>query len=129
MDYEEQLRKYAELVEEQKKSNEEFFQQTQNYNKSIVTVGYATFFGVLLYLSGKGVAPSEIKWALLALVASALVFVLWELWRQIDMSFEASKAGQFHKQYFRTWGITFFTSVLLGLIAVATIVYVLLVKL
>jgi hypothetical protein len=107
---------------------EKFFGLSKSYNTSIISIGYATFFGCLIFLSTKTDSPL-LFWAVLALVLSATVFVSYELMTNIRLARECSRAGEEGKRVFRRWKYFFLPSLALGAVGVAILVVLILIEL
>ncbi|MEE8190116.1 MAG: hypothetical protein V3T79_00810 [Candidatus Scalindua sediminis] len=110
------------------KDSEKYFRHVQSYNRTVITVGYATFFAALLFLSEKTSSPL-VFWALLFLVVSAAIFVTYEMVTAITLAVQASKAGKEGKRLFRFWAAFFVPSLLLGVIGLAILVGIILCQL
>jgi len=108
--------------------SEEFFRHVQSYNTTVITVGYATFFAALLFLSEK-TSSVLVYWALLALVVSAAIFVAYEMIANIWLAVLASKAGRENKRMFRFWAAFFVPSLSLGVLGLGMLVWLILRKL
>ena len=70
---------------------EAYFKQVQSYNTTLISIGYATGFACLIYLSDK----SNSRFAYLAvlfLVLSAAVFVSYEIVNHIRLARQCSNA-------------------------------------
>lgn len=104
------------------KDTQEYFHNVQSYNTTIITVGYATFFGLLLFLQGKVKSPL-LFWAGLFVALSAAVFVSYELINQVKLALDTRKAGAEGKRFFRHWALFFIPSVLLAAAGAALLVY------
>lgn len=103
------------------KDSEEFFRQVRSYNATVITVGYATFFAALFFLSEK-TSSRLVFWALLFLVVSAAIFVTYEMVAAITLAVQASKAGKEGKRLFRFWAAFFVPSLLLGVLGLILLV-------
>ena len=102
--------------------SQEYFREVQAYNTTIITVGYGTFFALLLFLQDK--APGRHLFLAGLLVAvSAAVFVAYELTAQIRLAWGLRKIGAEGQRFFRHWAAFFIPSLLLA-IAGATILIV-----
>ena len=99
---------------------EKAFNHVKSYNTTIITIGYATFFAVLLYLKDK-VDNSLTKYSLIFIVASAAIFSSYELFNAIKSAVEWSKHGKEGKRFFRFWASFFIPSLLLSVIAIILI--------
>jgi hypothetical protein len=89
------------------------FKEVHSYNITIITVGYATFFGLLIFLQDKVKSPL-LFWAGLFVALSAAVFVAYELVNHIKLALDMRRAGQDGKQFFRYWAAFFIPSVALA---------------
>lgn len=107
------------------KDTEEFFRQVQSYNATIITVGYATFFGALLFVAEK-TDSKLVFWALLAVVWSAGIFVAYEIFSSITLAVAASKAGKEGRRLFRYWAAFFVPSLILGVLGLVLVVWLIL---
>ena len=110
------------------KDSEEIFRNVKSYNTTVITVGYATFFAALLFLSDKTCSPL-VYWALLALVISAAIFVAYEMFSSIFLAAQVSKAGREGKHMFRFWSAFFIPSLVLGVLGLGILVWLILSKL
>lgn len=107
------------------KDSEEFFHQVKTYNTTVITIGYATFFAALIFLSNK-TSSSLVYWAILALVLSAAIFVAYKMISNITLAVKASKAGKENKRMFRFWAAFFIPSLTLGVLGLAILVWLVL---
>lgn len=100
---------------------EKAFNHVKSYNTTIITIGYATFFAVLLFLKDK-VDNSLTKYSLIFIVISAAIFASYELMNSIKSAVEWSKHGKEGKRFFRLWASFFIPSLILAAIAVVLII-------
>ena len=107
---------------------EKFFQQVKSYNTTIISIGYATIFGCLLFLSGKTDSPL-LFWAILALVVSAAIFTSYEVFNTIRMANACRIAGKEGKRFFRRWICFFGPSLFLAVASLAVLVVLVLCEL
>jgi glycosyltransferase involved in cell wall biosynthesis len=110
------------------KDTQDYFREIQSYNTTIITVGYATFFGLLFFLQDK-VHSQLLFWAGLFVALSAAIFVVFELINNIKLALDICKAGAEGKRFFRYWAFFFILSVLLAVAGSALLVYLFLCKL
>lgn len=110
------------------KDSEEYFRHVKSYNTTVITVGYATFFATLLFLSER-ISNTILFWALLLLVISSTFFVAFEMIANIKLAVQASKAGREGKRAFRFWAAFFVPSLLFGMLGVALLVVLILCQL
>ena len=90
-----------------------YFREVQAYNTTVITVGYATFFGLLFFLHDKVESPL-LFWAGLLVILSAAFFVAFELIANIKLALELRKIGAEGNRFFRFWAAFFIPSVLLA---------------
>ena len=95
------------------KDSQDYFREVQSYNTTIITVGYATFFALLVFLQDKVKSPL-IFWAGLLVAISAAIFVSYELANQIKLAWELRRLGDEGKRFFRFWACFFIPSLLLA---------------
>lgn len=105
--------------------SEKYFREVQAYNTTIITIGYATFFGVLLYIKDKLNSPL-IFWATLLVIISAVIFVSYEIINNIKIALALRKIGEIENRFFRYWAIFFIPSLLCAVIGTAFLLYLLL---
>ena len=105
------------------KDTQNYFREVQSYNTTVITVGYATFFGLLLFLQDKVKSPL-LFWAGLFVAISAAVFVSYELVNHFKLALDMRKAGAEGKRFFRYWASFFIPSVLLAAAGAGLLVYV-----
>ena len=110
------------------KDTQDYFRSVQSYNTTVITVGYASFFGLLFFLQDK-VQSSLLFWAGLFVALSAAVFVAYELINNIKLALDARRAGAQGKRFFRYWASFFIPSVLLAATGAGLLVYLFLCKL
>jgi hypothetical protein len=110
------------------KDTQDYFHQVQSYNTTIITVGYATFFGLLFFLQDKVQSPL-LFWAGLFVALSAAIFVAYELASNIKLALDMRKSGAEGKRFFRYWASFFIPSVLLAATGAGLLVYLFLCKL
>ena len=110
------------------KDTQDYFREVQSYNTTIITIGYATFFGLLLFLKDKIQSPL-LFWAGLLVALSAAIFVAFELANNIKLALEARKAGAEGERFFRYWASFFIPSVLLAAVGAGLLVYLFLCEL
>ncbi len=108
-----------------KRETEEVFGKAKAYNSTIITVGYGTFFACLFYLR-KGANSVLVFWALIAVIASAVIFVAYEIVSNIQIARTVSKTGEEGKRFYRYWPRFFVPSLLLGVTGVSLLVVLLL---
>ena len=84
------------------KDTQDYFREVQSYNTTVITVGYATFFGLLFFLQDKVKSPL-LFWAGLFVALSAAIFVAFELINNIKFALDTRKAGAEGKRFFRYW--------------------------
>lgn len=99
-----------------------YFKTVQSYNTVVMTVGYATFFGLLFFLQEKLQSPL-LFWAGLFVALSATIFISFVLVDQIRAALELRRLGQEGQQFFRYWAWFFIPSVLLAAAGVVLLVY------
>ena len=104
------------------KDSQDYFRDVQSYNNTIITVGYGTFFGLLLFLQDK-VKSALLFWAGLLVAASAALFVAFELTNHIKLAWSMYKIGSIEKRFFRLWAFFFVPAVLLAVAGAALLVY------
>jgi hypothetical protein len=104
------------------KDVQDYFKEVQSYNATVITVGYATFFGLLIFLQEKIRSPL-LFWAGLCVALSAGTFVAYELVNQIRLALEMRQAGKEGKLFFRYWAGFFIPSLALATAGVALLVY------
>lgn len=104
------------------KETQDAFRDVQSYNTTIITVGYATFFGLLFFLQDK-VHSKLLFWAGLFVTLSAAIFVAYELTNNIKLALDMRKAGAEGKRFFRYWASFFIPSVLFAAAGGALLVY------
>jgi hypothetical protein len=110
------------------KDTQDYFHQVQSYNTTIITVGYATFYGLLFFLQDKVQSPL-LFWAGLFVALSAAIFVAYELASNIKLALDMRKSGAEGKRFFRYWASFFIPSVLLAATGAGLLVYLFLCKL
>jgi hypothetical protein len=106
-----------ELRDQWLRDTENYFRQIQSYNSTVITVGYGTFFGLLLFLQGK-VDGKKLLIAAILILGSAACFVGYELHNNIKTAIQISKIGNEGKRMFRYWAWYFVPSLLLAVSAV-----------
>lgn len=95
------------------KDTQDYFREVRSFNTTVITVGYATFFGLLFFLKDRVTSPI-LFWAGLFVVLSAAIFVAYELINNIKLALQTRKAGAEGKRFFRYWVWFFIPSVLLA---------------
>ena len=101
---------------------EKMFDRAKSYNSTVISVGYATFFGCLVFLSNK-VESSLVYWALLLVIGSALIFVMYEIAFNIKMARHFAKSGEVGEKHYRLWPVFFVPSLLLGFAGLGLLVW------
>jgi glycosyltransferase involved in cell wall biosynthesis len=109
------------------KDTQDYFREVQSYNTTIITIGYATFFGLLFFLQDK-VESRLLFWAGLFVALSATIFVAFELTNNIKLALDMRKTGTEGKRFFRYWATFFIPSVLLAVAGASLLVYLFLSK-
>lgn len=104
------------------KDMQDYFKEVQSYNTTVMTVGYATFFGLLIFLQDKVKSPL-VFWAGLFVAISAGTFVAYELVNQIKLALETRRVGKEGQLFFRYWAWFFIPSLMLAAVGVALLVY------
>lgn len=104
------------------KDTQEYFREVQSYNTAVITIGYATFFGLLFFLQDK-VHSKLLFWAGLSVALSAVIFVAYELISNIKLALDMLKSGAEGKRFFRFWALFFIPSMLLAVIGVGLLVF------
>ncbi|MCO5056208.1 hypothetical protein [Thermomonas sp.] len=110
------------------KDIQDYFRDVQSYNTTVITVGYATFFGLLFFLQDK-VHSQLLFWAGLFVALSASIFVAFELINNIKLALFQRKSGAEGKRFFRFWACFFIPSVLLAAAGGSLLVWLFLCKL
>lgn len=105
--------------------SEKYFKEVQSYNTTIMTIGYATFFGILLYIKDKYQSPL-IFWAALLVTISAVFFVSYEIVNNIKIALGLRKAGEIENRFFKYWASFFIPSLFCAVIGTAFLLYLLL---
>jgi hypothetical protein len=108
--------------------NQDYLKEIRSYNASIITVGYATFFGLLLYLKDK-VDSSLLHWSGLSITLSACIFVFFEIINQIRKAIELWKIGGKEKLFLRYWFCFFIPSLIFTTIGVGLLLYLFVINL
>jgi hypothetical protein len=116
------MSEYDESREQWLRDCESFFRSVQSYNSTAITIGYGTFFGLLLFLQGK-VNARLLYVAALCMVISGSLFVGFELFQNVKLALQAQKAGKLSNQLFRFWAAFFIPALLFALCGVGTLVY------
>lgn len=104
------------------KDTQDYFREVQSYNTTVISVGYATFFGLLFFLQDK-VHSKLLFWAGLFVTFSAAIFVAYELISNIKLALDMRKAGAEDKRFFRYWASFFIPSALLAAAGGGLLVY------
>ncbi|MGD1895490.1 MAG: hypothetical protein ACFB16_00910 [Phormidesmis sp.] len=105
------------------KDSHEYFREVQSYNATIITVGYGTFFGLLIFLQDKVKSPL-LFWASLSISISAAAFVAYELINNIKLALTTRRAGMEGRRFFRYWAYFFIPSVLFAALGTGLLVYI-----
>ena len=104
--------------------SEAYFKQIQAYNSSVVSFGYVTFFGLLVFLRDADKTKDVLLfWAGLFVALSAIFFVGYELIEQIRLSLETRKLGIDGRRFFRFWAFFFIPSVILAAMGVLCLLW------
>jgi hypothetical protein len=92
-----------------------YFKSVKSYNTTVISIGYATYFGLLVFLHDATRAKSALMfWSGLFVAISAIIFVAYELITNIKLSLETRKAGAEGRRFFRFWAFFFIPSLLLA---------------
>jgi hypothetical protein len=105
-----------------------YFREVQSYNTTVITVGYATFFGLLAFLEDK-IDSWLLFVAGLLIAISAVIFAGYELVRNIHRAWEAHKIAADDKSFSRFWFICFTSSVMSAAVGVGLLLWLFLGKL
>lgn len=92
--------------------NTDFFERVKSYNTTIISIGYGTFFAILL-IAEKNVPHPILKYSFIAILISASTFLLYEIINQVIFAWQTRKVGP--EWRFRYWSVFFITSFLFGL--------------
>ena len=104
--------------------SEAYFKQIKAYNSSVVSFGYVTFFGLLVFLRDADKTKDVLLfWAGLFVALSAIFFVGYELIEQIRLSLEMRKLGIDGRRFFRFWAFFFIPSVILAAMGVLCLLW------
>ena len=92
------------------KDSDAYFKSVKSYNTTIISIGYATYFGLLVFLYDATRAKSVLMfWSGLFVTLSAMIFVAYELITNIKLSLETRKTGAEGRRFFRFWAFFFST--------------------
>jgi hypothetical protein len=95
------------------KDIDDYFNRVKSYNTTVISIGYATYFGLLVFLHDATRAKSALMfWSGLFVALSAIIFVAYELITNIKLSLETRKAGAEGRRFFRFWSFFFIPSLL-----------------
>ena len=110
-----------EIREQWLKDSENYFRSVQSYNSTVITIGFGTFFGLLLFLQGK-VSNKLLFIASILIIISAGIFITFELINNISLAIQTSRLGKEGKRFFRFWAWFFIPSVFLAVVAIILLV-------
>lgn len=100
-------------------------QRVKSYNHAVVSVGYATFFGALVFLEKSAPSP-WVYIALLLIVVSASIFAVYALIEEVVTIFKVRSVDRHWGglQGYKRWALFFLTSLLCAVVAVAIIIFI-----
>jgi hypothetical protein len=105
------------------KDIDDYFNRVKSYNTTVISIGYATYFGLVVFLHDAARAKSALMfWSGLLVALSAIIFVAYELITNIKLSLETRKAGAEGRRFFRFWAFFFIPSLLLAAAGILVLV-------
>ena len=104
------------------KNSQDYFKEVKAYNTAVMTVGYATFFGLLIFLQ-KSINSPLLFWAGFFIILSVIIFISHELVNQIKLSLDLRILDTEGKRQFRYWAWFFIPSLLFAVTGIVLLVY------
>lgn len=113
---------YDKDLDKWQRTTDEMAQRVKTYNHAVVSVGYATFFGALVFLEKSAPSP-WVYVALLLIVVSASIFSVHALIEEVVTIFKIRSVDNRWGglQGYKRWALFFLASLLCAVVAVAII--------